>query len=185
MSNWYEVFDNEEVQLVTRNRMIKLIRVLVVAFAVSVTFILTTSAQPVTRVLTVLVLGCVWFNVSFWIIRKLNQIRRVMWCLKLSDRRIVGYDYARRKTVLDWIHVGRVEVTDQSIMVVGTENTYLEIPHLFPDFSTISHRIVEYAEFYHVPVYINGVPWDQVDVHRLYPSLTDDTPLSDDGAPLA
>ena len=106
---------------------------------------------------------------------RLRRLRRVVWCVKLSDREVVGYDYARRRMRIDWIDAERLELGEHGLAVVGPSPCVLEVPHLFPEFATLSHRMVRYAEFYEIPIFVGGQPWQQLDVYHLYPFLTETT----------
>ena len=43
----------------------------------------------------------------------LRELRAVAWCVKLSVHRVVGYDYARRKSTIPWTRVERIELDRQ------------------------------------------------------------------------
>jgi hypothetical protein len=107
--------------------------------------------------------------------RRFGRLRRIVWCVKISDRRIEGYGYNRRKIAFDWLQVHRVELTEAGLTVVGPDSQCIDVPHLFPDFAELSHRIVGHAEFYGVPIFIDGRPWQSLDVYALFPFLADDS----------
>ena len=121
------------------------------------------------------VLVVMWLGTVRWMANRMRRLRRLVWCIKLSEERIVGYDYTRRKAIMDWSRVQRVELTGEGLLLVGPELFAFEIPHLFPDFSVLSHRVVHYAEMNGVPVFIDGQPWQQLDVHQLFPFLAEDS----------
>lgn len=171
MPTWYEVFDNSEVQYVTRRQVAMVTGLLASMLVLALCAAIYTRAHDVPLAVVGGALLGLWAMLIFGCLVRLRRLRRVMWCVKLSDREVVGYDYARRKVRVDWIDAVRVELNAHGLAVVGTAGCRLEVPHLFPDFATLSHRIVQYAEFYDVPVYVGGQPWQQVDVFELFPFL--------------
>jgi hypothetical protein len=176
MAEWYEVFDNEQVQFETRKRVARLGGVLVV---------LTVAALALAPVLAYLfdsaliaagLAGGLLLGLVVWASRMFVQLRSVMWCVKLSVHRVVGYDYARRKSVLPWTEVERVELDDDGLLIVGAPNEgrpgrMLRIPLLFPDFAQLSHRVVEYAEAHGLPICVEGRPWQFLDLPTVYPFM--------------
>lgn len=175
MSTWYEVFEDSEVQYVTRRKV-----ALVTGF-MSLLLALTFAAAVYTHLLDVpplLVIGgllTLWCGVVAACLLRLRRLRRVVWCVKLSEREIVGYDHARQKTSIDWTQAVQVSLGDDGLLVEGEGGRSLEVPFLFPDFAALSHRIVHYAELYDVPILIGGRPWQQIDVYDLYPFLQEQT----------
>jgi len=175
-ADWYEVYDHEGVQLLTRQRVSRIVA------ASSFALLAAVAAVPVVVLHTSLpALGLAGVTAAFlgvlaFASRRLLRLRRVVWCVKLSVHRIVGYDYARRKLMLPWTAVERVEVDGEGLLVVGPPAppeaaVVLRIPHLFPDYSRLSHRVVEYAEAHGVPVCVEGRPWQLVDLPTLYPFM--------------
>ncbi len=173
MADWYEVFDNEQVQLDTRRRVGRLAGAVVVGCGAVVgltpllALVLPSLALVAGLALALLGGGLLWASRAFL------RLRSVVWCVKLSVHRVVGYDYARRKTVLSWAEIERVELDRTSLLIVaaptGTRpGRVLRVPHLFPDFARLSHRTVEYAEAHGLPVCVDGRPWQLLDLSALY-----------------
>ena len=178
MPDWYEVFDNEQVQLDTRKRVGRLAGLLVVGCGAVVGLAPLLALWNVSLVLVAglvaLVLGSAFFLAS----RAFLKLRSVVWCVKLSVHRVVGYDYARRKTVLSWTEIERVELDRGGLMIVAAPRgnrpgRQLRVPHLFPDFADLSHRAVDYAEAHGLPVCVDGRPWQLLDVATLYPFMNE------------
>jgi hypothetical protein len=175
-ADWYEVYDNEQVQLLTRQRVSRLSIAFVLGLCVLLGLVpaLLIYLPSTAAVLGVVLLGAVGlFALSAY---HMLGLRRVVWCIKLSVHRVVGYDYARRKTVLPWPDIERLDVDDQGMLIVGAPQQgrpgpILRIPILFPDFARLSHRLVEYAEAHRVPVCIGGRPWQLLDLSTLYPFM--------------
>ncbi|MEM1044005.1 MAG: hypothetical protein AAGI91_15435 [Bacteroidota bacterium] len=182
MADWYEVFDNEQVQFDTRKWVGRLAGALVVGFGavIGLTPLLLLWLPSVLLViglvsalLTAMVVGA-----SYAFLR----LRSVVWCVKLSVHRVVGYDYARRRTVLSWDEIERVELDANSLSIVASPTEkrpgrVLRVPHVFADFARLSHRTVEYAESHSLPVCVEGRPWQLLDLEALYPFLAD-TPIT-------
>lgn len=183
MSRWYEVFDNEEVQRLARNRRMLLVRGLALVSILTLLLLGYAIGHPAAVPVTSLIVAGLWVGACLWWIRTDEHLRRIVWCVKISDRHIVGYDYARRKTEIDWVHVRTVRLTPSGLNVESRNGPVIEIPHLFPDFSVLSHRIVEYAELYGAPVCVDRVPWQHIDVHELYPYIEGDETVGGSGHP--
>lgn len=168
MSRWFEVFENDRVQFVTRERVLYLVYLggstllLVVAGALFI----ATRQVPLEVGLPVLLIALAL--PGSYVIWSLHEIARIVWCVKLSDRGAIGYDFARRKRSFDWTQVDRVELATTGLRLIHHRGDTLEVPHLFPNFADLSHRIIEYAEFYSIPVCIEGQRWEEVDVKTLY-----------------
>ena len=182
MSYWYEVFDNEEVQRHARKQAAHLTAVAATAVLVTLFGAALGSEGSLPLPLVGGVLVATWLGTVRWMSNRMRKLRRLVWCVKLSEERIVGYDYTRRKAVMDWSRVQRVELTHDGLLLVGPELFAFEIPHLFPDFAELSHRVVHYAEMNGVPVFIDGQPWQELDVFHLFPFLTDDLSSETPGA---
>lgn len=178
MSHWYEVFDNDRVQFITRKKAAKLIRILVAGLVISgLSLAIGFSFKPFLPLIISGVL-ILLFVIFWWITARLRTLRRVVWCVKISDRRIEAFDYTRKKITLDWTKVQRVELNTDGLTMFGPKFCALEIPHLFTDFSTLSHRIIGFSELYEIPVFVDGQPWQSIDVYTLFPFLEEGTSLN-------
>ncbi|WP_456426752.1 hypothetical protein [Rhodocaloribacter sp.] len=171
MPHWYEVFDNEEVQRLSRKRAAALIALAMTLVAVTLTLLAMSREGVVPTAPAGVLITSSWLGTAWWITRRLRRLRRLVWCVKLSENRIVGYDYTRSKTTLDWRQVERLELTQDGLVVVGPDECSLEIPHLFPEYAILSHRIVRYADAHGIPIFVNGRPWEDLDVYALFPFL--------------
>ena len=171
MQYWFEVFDNSEVQWLTRKRVAKVTLVVPVASVLTLIGIILgpTWGLPIPLVGGFLLMA--WSTLVWIILNRLQKLRRVVWCIKISERCVEGYDYTRKKPRFDWIRIARVELAQDGLLLVGPEDATLEIPHLFPDFAALSPRIVFHADFYDIPIFINGQPWEEIDVYNLFPFL--------------
>lgn len=178
MSSWYEVYDNVDVQLMARKRAATMTAVVTFVIMFSITCLAVGLEGSLPLLVVVPLIAAAWLVFAWWAAFRYRSLRRLVWCVKLSDLEIVGYDYARRKSEIEWRDVVRIEITDRALVVVGSGLTVLEISHLFADFAELSHRLVNYAEDYGVPVHVDGRPWQQIDIYDVFPFLTADTPSS-------
>ncbi len=175
MSAWYEVYDNVDVQLMTRKRAAAMTGAVTLAimFSIAMLAVGMEGSLPLTMSLGLIVAG--WSGFTWWCLHRRRRLRSLVWCVKLSDREIVGYDYARRKSALDWLDVERIDLRETALVVVGRGGVYLQIAHLFPEFAELSHRIMSYGDHYSIPVFIDGRPWQQLNVYDVYPFLAAET----------
>ncbi|MEL6445507.1 MAG: hypothetical protein AAF089_10800 [Bacteroidota bacterium] len=173
MPDWYEVFDNEQALVQTRERVgqltigTSLLAGAVVSFAPLVVLHFDHGLVWAGLMAAVLAAALGWAALDY-----LHQ-RCVVWCVKLSMQHVIGYDFARRTLELDWTNVARVELDAEGLLLVGEPSekplpTVLKIPHSYPAFATLSHRIVEYAEAHHVPVHVDGQPLETLDVDSIF-----------------
>lgn len=189
MPHWYEVFENSEVQYLTRRQVATLTGIAVGTALASIAGYEIGVRTQVPMWLIGSSIAASWVIVFWWVLQRFGKLRRLVWCIKFSDRHLVGYDYARRKTTLDWIKIERIILGSKGLIIDGppskatdgrfTTSTSIEIPHLFPDFATLSHRIFEYANLYEIPVFIDGQPWEQLDVYHVFPFLQDSPSASE------
>ncbi|SRR5690606_1197040 len=173
--SWYDVYDNIEVQLVTRKKAAALTGAAIVVLAGAVLMIAWGLIQRLPSI-PVLVLGLASAGgFLWWFTRRIGRLRRIVWCVKLSREEIVGYDYARRRRSIPWRKVERVDIGDSGMTIVGPQPLLLEIAHVFREYPQVSHRVIHYADRYGIPVFINGRPWQHIDVYELFPFLEDDS----------
>lgn len=172
MSAWYEVYDNVDVQLLTRKRAAAMTGAVALAIMLSAALLALglSGFFPLQAALGTVAIG--WTGFVWWCVHRRRRLRSLAWCVKISDVDIVGYDYARRKSSLSWNDVERIDVRSTGLVVYGRSDVQLEIAHLFPQFPELSHRIIAYGEQHRIPVFVDGVPWQQLDVYDVYPFLS-------------
>lgn len=171
MARLFEVYDNEQVQLATRRQVA--VTYLVLAAVVGDTFILFVLAREAfVPVWVAMALGgAAWAFAAHRLVVHMRRTNRVVWCVKISPEEVAGYDYARRKTSIAWSEVRQVEL-GASGLTIRAEGSEIEIPHLFPDFASLSHSIVAHAEQSDVSVLIEGRLLEDLDLHALFPFLS-------------
>jgi hypothetical protein len=124
--------------------------------------------------------GVVAAAAAAWLVAGLRAIRDLVWRVKLSVRRVIGYDLTQQRVSLVWGDVDCLEIDRRGILIRGRDETgtpsRLRVPPAFPEFSALSHRLVDYAEAYGRPIYVDGRPWQLIDLHAVYPFLQEAVP---------
>ncbi|MEM1126964.1 MAG: hypothetical protein AAGI71_09960 [Bacteroidota bacterium] len=167
----YEVFDNEEVQFVTRKQAGQISALVVTASVLTVMGLSMGFMGALPLAFVVAVLAAFWLAAFGWIVQRLHTLRQVMWCLKISDERVVGYNYLRQATTLEWDATKDLHLKERGVLLEGADGHSIFIPHLYSDFHRISHRLLQHALWNGTPLFVNGRDWQQVDVYELYPFL--------------
>lgn len=173
MASRYEIFDNEQVHFETRKQAGRLSALVVAAVVTTLALIALAFTGYVPTAFSLLLVGTAWIALAAWIGYRMRLLRRVVWCLKISDQRIVGYDYLRKPTVFDWTIIERIELGPRSLHVHAGPDRALDIPQVFGDFHMLSHCLMHWADFYGTPLYINGRRWQDTSVYDLYPFLAE------------
>jgi hypothetical protein len=176
MSTWYEVYDNQDALRATRQRVRGLTRrygVATLGLALwAPLVILHVPAGPWIALGAAAVLAAS----GVLVLRALRRLHAVAWCVRLSFHGLVA-DFGRRRTALRWSAVARVELDDEGLVILGTDEggtaVRLRLPYSFPRYAALSHRVVEYAETHGRPIFVDGRPWQLLDLLALYPFLTD------------
>jgi len=167
----YKAYDNEEVHLETGRQVAVLIDVVASALSFSVILVLGAFLGLLPAVATAAGLLVAWLGIAAWTTYRLRKLRRIAWCVRVSQQRVVSYDYTRRATRLPWKRIRRVDLQSQALHLIGPAPQHIEVPHRFRNFADVSHTIVDHAEANEVPVHVDGQPWDTLDVYTLYPGL--------------
>lgn len=173
MSCWYEVFDNEHVQLNTRRKVSVLGAVMLGALVLTISAAAATFAGPLPIVAGMFFIVGGWLLTVAWCGIRFRRLRRLAWCLRISDDGIVAYDYSRKKTVIPWDEVSQIEWAGESLLISGPPPCSIEIPHLFSEFSTLSHVILDEAEHHSVSILVEGRTLESVSAEQLYPFLAE------------
>ncbi len=172
--SWYDVYDNVEVQRVTRKEAASVTVNVALVAMVSAAALALGAGGPIPVWLGISAALAAWGSFGWWMVRRRERLRRVVWCVKVSMVEVVGYDYARRRIRIAWPSVERIDLGEGGMTIVGPHPASLEITHLFPDFAQVSHRVMHYADGHDVPVFVHGVPWEQIDVYDVFPFLSED-----------
>lgn len=182
MPTEYVIFDASEVQLHTRRK----VRWVYLSF--SFLTVLTLCSLAFVRLGHLSPSALTWGLPIVWLVAgsglgwQLRRLRRTVWCVKLSEGDIVGYDYARRKTVFAWTEVERIDVRDAGLTIMASPHCFFEISTRFPDFAALSHQAAQHADQHEITLCIDGEPWENLDVYQLYPFLSNEPPADASGA---
>jgi hypothetical protein len=109
-----------------------------------------------------------------WLVHRLRPVQRPLWHLALSVREVVALDVQGHRHALPWHAVERLDLTAAGLVFVGRRGdaqTELCIPSAFARFADLSHRAVEVAEALGRPVWVEGRPWQALDLDAVYPFL--------------
>ncbi len=182
MNPWIEIYDNEQVQWHLRqqvtNRAASIVASISVAvLAWSIAALHVVAYRPLLIGVAVGALG-----LAAWTAMGILRLRNRVWCIKMSPHMVMGYDYRRRPASVSWSEVARVNVTGDSIALVCDHGIVMELPGLFPDFSHVSHRILDLAELHRIPIHVNGRSLLDTDILVFLPELKglcSATPLPD------
>jgi hypothetical protein len=182
-TGWYEIFDDTQVHpLVLRQRLHRSLTLTLGAL-----FVLACawgwSTGLLSPSLSLFLIGAVGFSEWVQLRNGRKRLRGLVWSLQLSPHCLVGYNYLQRKIVLPWKDIDRVALNAQGLTIQGPDTVLFEIPSSYPEFPTLSHRIVTYADTYEVPIFIDGMPWQQISVYRLFPFLERDLSIIDPSDP--
>lgn len=170
----YVTFDNEDVHLHTRQQVALMVDVIASALSCTVFLVLGALIGLLPVIITAGGLLLAWMCIAGWTLLRLRRLRRIAWCVRLSDHRVVSYDYTRRPTRTPWRHLQRVDLKNRALHLVGPNPKLIEVPHRFGNFSDVSHAIVDHAEENNIPVHVDGQRWDTLNVYTLYPGLDAD-----------
>ena len=171
MSRWYQVFDDERVNLVTRSAARRHAAGAVALGLVSGVALFASFVSPVSTYAVVTAVTGLWGWAGAALFRTWTRLRRQVWCLKISDREVVGYDYRRHRIRIDWIDAVGVDVNKRGLAIVAADDRRLEVPVRFPSYTDLCHVVLEHAEFYEVPVLIDGAPLASVAARDVFPFL--------------
>ena len=180
MAEWFEVFDDERVLTAVRRRA----RQTVVAFALGSLLAvaaapLATAAWPHAAAPAALGCGLLLTVLAVSTLRRLTRLHRTLWKVEISVGRIVGHDVGGRRVSITWPALGALDVRGGGLAFVGTDDdgrrVQLVVPSSLPRFTAFGHRAVGYAEAFGRPLWIEGQPWERVDLAALYPFVREDS----------
>lgn len=176
MSIGYELFHANHIQYAARRRLHRLYRVMAGLLLVTLSSLTLEWFGPLPMTTTAWILGGTWLlgiGITGW---QLERVRRKVWCIKVATDAIVGYDHARRQMRLTWTAIRRIDLTDDALIVMKSPRCFFEVSTTFPEYATLSHRIIRYANRHGAAVYVDGQPWHELDVYALYPFLATEPP---------
>nr|BCX01327.1 MAG: hypothetical protein KatS3mg041_1373 [Bacteroidota bacterium] len=171
MKETWSVFEYDQLQYRIRQRVHLLLWGFAVATAATVVMGLSSSLLIGDLFPTVLFFGGGWLVLLALVSMLLVRMQRRVWCVQISPEAIVGYDYARRKTRIDWLYAERVDLDQRGIRIRNSRGRDIEIPADFDRFPEVGELVFRYAERYQVPLYIEGRAWHELTIEKIYEDL--------------
>lgn len=172
MPKYYEIYDNEEVQLSTRRQVGRLAGYVVLAASATVALVATLVHGILSLLVVAPLLAAIWGMTSWITFRRFRTLRCIVWCVKLSDNCVLGYNYARCPTVLGWNDIDFVNFTQKGVFIHGSGDQLVHITDVFPEYADLAHRILALAEDHGAPIFVDDEPLEKINVYRLFPFLT-------------
>lgn len=127
------------------------------------------SRHRIADLLVACFLCLAWGGLTAWAALRLYRLQHQVWRLQLSDTRLVGYDYGRHARTLEWAHIHRLELADQELRLETLDSRRLVVPDEHAGFPELSHVLLDYAERFGCPLYLNGCPFEAIDLRTLLP----------------
>lgn len=169
MPPWSHVFDDDRALAEARRRG----RVAVIVFALVSGGLV--AAAPVAAfsfgehsAVVALVCGLLLSAVAGAVALRLAHENRRLWRVELSARRFIGHDAAGRRQSLPWTRIGRVDVCDDGLSVVGLDErgrrVVLRVSAAMPAFETLARRAVAHARAHRRTICVDGCPLDAIDL---------------------
>ncbi len=110
-----------------------------------------------------------------WVVHRLHPVQRLVWHVELSIREAVCVDVQGFRHAVLWPRVERLDLTDEGLTFVTRTRdgmvSHLRVPAEFSQFAAMSHRAAEYAEALGRPIFVDGKPWESVDLLGVFPFL--------------
>ncbi|MEO0557260.1 MAG: hypothetical protein AAF170_03645 [Bacteroidota bacterium] len=175
MAEWFEVYDAKGVLLRARRRATRVVWIFALVSGVLITIAPVAMFVLPEGGLALAVACAVGMAMhGLWLILRLNQIHSKLWRFDVSVHQALGFDTGRRSRALAWPDVHQVEIESDGLKLVGrTHGSWvrLHVPHTFPQYTALAHRVVEYAEAHGRPVWVDGQPWQALDLEKVYPFI--------------
>lgn len=171
MGPWIEIYASEEVQWDLRQQATGHAAAIAASVAITVFIGSMVGLHALPYELLFLSIGAGSLCSALFATSRLVGLQSRVWCLKMSPHMIMGYNHARKSTVLAWSQVEHVDVNSDSVAIVVDGHSVIEIPSAFDDFVHVSHRILDLAELHRRPVHVRGRSLAEMDVFSLLPDL--------------
>ena len=108
-------------------------------------------------------------------IRRLGHLQQRLWRVAVSARHLTLLNVSQRQRTVGWRSVTRVEVSDDGLVVVARRENDVEvrlcIAASFGPYVDVSHHLVELAERWGRPIWIDGRPLARLDLRALLSAL--------------
>ena len=162
MSVWYEVFDDERVLAQAREHSGRLL----VGFAFAAGALV--AAAPIATFvlphggLVALACGLLLCVHAVWLVRRLRQIYRDVWCVRLNAAEFAAEDCGRRTGTIPWAGVLGIDLGRDALIVDGVGRDgrarRIAVPADFDGHDVLARRLVDYAVAHRRPLLIDGEP---------------------------
>jgi hypothetical protein len=112
--------------------------------------------------------ACVAIGLLVW-----ARMARVSWRISVSASSVWGLNFARQRTAIDWPDVVSLDFHSAGLTLIGRtcadgRRPVLAVPRSFPSFTDLAHDLVRSAEANYVPVLVDGMMWQELDVYTFY-----------------
>ena len=173
MADWRDVFCDERVRADARRR----VRQAVVAFALGSG--LAVSAAPLSALAwphaaTAVAIGCglVLTVLAGATLRAIDRAHRTVWRVELTSSQIVGVDVAGHRTSISWPSLTTLDVRTSGLVCRGRNEqghaVRITVGRSMPRFTMLGHRAVRRAEAFGCALWVDGKPWERLDLNGLY-----------------
>ena len=112
--------------------------------------------------------ACVAIGLLVW-----ARMARVSWRISVSASSVWGLNFAQQRTALDWSEVVSLDFHSAGLTLTGEtcndgRRPVLAVPSSFPRFTDLAHDLVASAQANYVPVLVDGMMWQELDVYTFY-----------------
>lgn len=192
MAEWFETFADEAILARTHAQS----RRAVVVFALTSGALV--AAAPVASLLlpdgvgSAVAMACGLLLVAHaaWLVARLGELHRTVWCIRVSARHLSADDGGRRRLTIPWVGVVRVDLSDGGLTVDGLcadgSAATVTVPADFQDHGVLARRLVDYAVAHGCALCVDGEPLQNVSLDgalasaRRATGLTGDEPSHDE-----
>ncbi len=122
-----------------------------------------------------------WGILAAWAALRLYRLQQLFWRITLSDTALIGYNYSRHAHTVGWHTIQRLELTDQELRLHTEDGRQLLIPNYHAAFPILGHILIDWAEQAGCPLYLNGQPFESINIRTLL-ALPSDIALPADSA---
>lgn len=179
MSGHYQAFDSKDVRVTTRRHIAYHTGLLFGVLFLTLGGILLIAGRARYPAWWGLVIGAAGLVPGSYFGLRIFRLSHVVWLVKLFEDRVEGFDYARRKMVLHWSAVRRVDFQhDHSILLTGEHGTTIRVPATFDEFPALAHAVFAKLNPAAVSIRINGRGLDELSVRTFFPEAEGDEPAA-------
>ena len=106
------------------------------------------------------------------VLLRLRRLRRAVCSVAISPFSVAVVDYGGRTRRLRFARLDHVEIGSEGIRLVerDTARAVIVVPGTFPAYTDLGHRLLDIAERYGFPIWVDGVDVMDLDLAGLYPT---------------